>query len=189
MDSGTPEEENITLTVEEVLLQFNDTVKSQEEQNLRLGNRTSYIISFGVIAVILLSIGVVYLTWSQKNDMKKMEQYLIGMTNNISVMSDAVVEMRRSMNKSEAGINQLSHHAQSISHSLNQKENLTGTLINISDTINLLQADAHGFDKSIGNINYNLNNINKQMKSLNKKLRFMIQDTNRMPSPTNMFPF
>lgn len=189
MNSGTPEEENMTLTVEEALLQFNNTVKSQEEQNLRLGNRTSSIISFGVIAVILLSIGVVYLTWSQKNDMKEMEKHLIGMTNNISVMSDAVVKMQRNMEKSEVGINQLSHHAQSISHSLKQKENLTGTLMTISDTIHLLQADAHGFDKSIGDINYNLNNINKQMKSLNRKLSFMVQDANRMPSPTKMFPF
>ncbi|MCW8933057.1 MAG: hypothetical protein OQL19_22800 [Gammaproteobacteria bacterium] len=188
MNSTTPEEET-TVTLEEALLQFNRSVLSQEEQNLQMGRRTSYIISFGVLAIILLAIGVVYLTWSQKNDMKKMNDYMEGMTKSISVMSDAVVGMQTTMRKVEGGVNELSYHAQSISHAINQKENVTGTLLNISDTIRLLQTDAQGFKKGMGDVNYNLGNINKQMKNLNRKLSVMVQDVNRMPSPTRMFPF
>ncbi len=189
MSSDTPEDKNITLLVEEALVQFSSAIKSQEEQNLQLGSKISHMISFGVIAIILLSMGVVYLTWSQQNDMNKMNEYMDGMTNNISIMSEAVVKMQISMNKAESGIKQLSHHAQSINVTLKQKEGLAGPLMNISNTINRLQKDAHGFDKSVGDINYNLSKINKQMKSLNRKLSFMVQDANRMPSPTNMFPF
>ena len=189
MNSDTREERDITEMVEGTLFQFENAVKSQAEQNLQVSRRTSYMINFGVIAFILLSVGVAFLTWSQKNDMKKMNEYMEGMTKNISVMSDAVVKMQISMSKVEGGIHGLSNHAESISHTVKQKDNLAGTLLNISDTIHLLQTDAHGFDKSIGDVNYNLNNINKQMKNLNRKLSVMVQDVNRMPSPTRMFPF
>ena len=189
MNAESQEQKEGSVMDAETLLQFKNAMEAQARQNGRVSRTSSYMISFGVIAIILLSIGVVFLTWSQKNDMSKMNDYMEGMTKNISVMSNAVVKMEVSMSKVEGGVYELSQHAQSISRLINQKENLTGTLSNIAETINLLQMDAHGFDKSMGEVNYNLNNINKQMKNLNRKLSIMIQSTNSMPNPTRMFPF
>lgn len=183
------EERDLATMNDDILLQCRDIMKSQGEQNLQISRKTSYMIGSLVFIMLLLSIGVVTLTISQKNDMNKMNEYMEGMTKNITIMSGAVVKMQKSMSTIEGGIYRVSNHAQSISHLISEKENLTGTLLNIADTVSLMQRDAHGLGKSMGDVNYNLGAINKQMKSLNRKLGFMVKDANRMPSPTNMFPF
>ncbi len=189
MNMDKQEETESEVLVEETLVQFKDAMKSQEKQNLQIGRRTSYMITYGVFTIILLSIGVVFLTWTQKNDTDRMNEYMESMTNNISVMSNAILKMQASMNMIEGGIHRVSSHTQAISHSINQKENLVDTLLDISDSVKLMQSDAHVLGKSMGDVNYNLSTINKQMKNLNRKLGVIVQDTNRMPSPTRMFPF
>ena len=179
----------VTTMVEDILLQFKDAIKSQEEQNIQISRKNSHMIRYGLAVIILLSIGVVFLTWSQKSDMRKMNEYMEGMTKDISVMSNAIVKMQTSMSTIEGGIYKVATHTQSISGSIAQKENLVETLAHIADTVKLMQNDAHGFGKGMEDVNYNLSVINKQMKSLNRKLGLMVQDVNRMPLPTNMFPF
>ena len=97
MNIDKQEAREITTMVEDTLLQFKDAMKFQEEQNLRISRRTSHMLRYGLATIILLSIGVVFLTWSQKNDMKKMNGYVEGMTKNISVMSNAIVKMQANM--------------------------------------------------------------------------------------------
>jgi len=189
MSTDKQETSEITTMVEDTLLQFNDAMKFQEEQNLQINRRTSHMIRYGLFIIILLSIGVVFLTWSQKNDMRKMNEYMQGMTKDVSVMSNAIVKMQTSMSTIEGGINQVANHTLSMSRSIAQKENLAETLSDIAGTVKLMQSDAHGLGESMGNVNYNLSTINKHMKSLNRKLGAMGQDVNRMPSPTRMFPF
>lgn len=189
MNIDKQEAREITTMVEDTLLQFKDAMKFQEEENLRISRKTSHMLRYGLSTIILLSIGVVFFTWSQKNDMRKMNGYVEGMTKDISVMSNAIVKMQTSMSTIEGGINKVATHTLFISSSITQKENLVETLSDIADTVKLMQSDAHGLGKSMGNVNYNLSTINKHMKSLNRKLAAMGQDVNRMPSPTRIFPF
>ena len=189
MSSDEQEARKIMTMAEDTLLQFKQAIKSQEQQNLQASRRASHMMRYGLAIIILLSIGIVFLAWPQKSDMKQMNKYMERMTNDISVMSNSIVKMQTSMSTIESGINKVVYHSQAISNSINQKESLVNTLLHIAGTVELMQSDAHGLSQSMGNVNYNLSTINKQMKSLNRKLGTMVQDLNRMPSPTRMFPF
>lgn len=189
MNTDRQEAQGNTILVEDILLQLKDIIKSQEKQNLQINRRISSIFLFGLIIVILFSAGIAFLTWSQKNDINTMSDYMKGMTNDISVMSNAIVTMQNSMSTIEEGINKVGTHTQSISSLVARKENSFEELSHIADSVKLMQSDAHGLNKSMESVNYNLSTINKQMKSLNRKLGVMVQDANRMPSPTRMFPF
>lgn len=189
MNTDKQQAREITTMVEDSLLQFQEAIKTQAEQNLQISRTTSHMIRYVLVIITILSIGIIFLTWSQKNDMRKMSEYMQGMTKDVSVMSNAIVKMQTSMSTVEGGINTIAAHAQSISSSIRQKDNLTATLSHIANTVELMQRDAQGLGTSMENVNYNLGTINKQMKSLNRKLGAMGQDVNRMPSPTKMFPF
>ena len=156
---------------------------------IEISRRTSYMIRYVLIAIIILCVGVALLNWSYKNDMRKMSEYMSSMAEDISVMSNSIVKMQTSMSSIGSGINKVAIHTQSISGSISQTDSPVETLLLIADTIKLMQTDAHGLGGSMENVNHNLSTINKQMKSLNKKLGYMVQDANRMPSPTRMFPF
>lgn len=189
MNTEKQEVKEVTIMVEDALLQLKNAIKSQEEQSIQTARKTSYMIRYGLVTITLLSMSVVFLVWSQNNDMKERNEHMQGMASDISIMSNAIVKMQANMSSIEGGINQVVIHTQSINGLITQKENLVTTLSNIAGTVELMQSDAHGWGKSMENVNYNLGTINKQMKSLNRKLGTMVQDVNRMPSPTRMFPF
>ena len=156
---------------------------------LEISRRTFFIMRYILVVLIFLSIGVIYLAWSQKNDMRITSEYIHRMTKDISVMSNASVKMQISMSGLDSGINKVVSNTQSISSSITDTETPVETLLLIADTVKLMQTNAHGLGKSMENMNNNLTAINKQMKKLNRKLGVIVQDSNRMPSPTRMFPF
>ena len=182
-------QEQSEVTVESTLIQLNDAIKSQEQLNRQINQRTSQIIRYGVSTLILLFIVVVLLTWSLKHDMQRMSGYMEEIAQGTSAMNNATGQMQNSMSAMEGGINKVASHTQSISSSIIQPDSSVLVLSHIADSVKVMQGDAHGLNKSIEQMNYNLTNINKQMKSLNRKLGAMVQDVNRMPSPVRMFPF
>lgn len=177
------------IMVENILMQFSDAIKSQEQLNRQISRKLSQIILYGASTLILLFTVVVFLTWSLQQDMERMSGYMEEMAKGTSAMNNAIGQMQSSMSAMEGGINKVASHTQSISSSIIQPDNSVLVLSHIANSVKLMQTDAHGFNQSIESINYNLTNINKQMKSLNRKLGAMVQDVNRMPSPVKMFPF
>lgn len=154
-----------------------------------MNRRTSQFIRYGVFTIILLFISVAFLAWSLKHDVGTMSSYMEEMAKEASTMNRAIGQMQISMSAVEGGISKIVNHTRSISSPTVQTDNSVAVLSHIADSVQLMQGDVSGFNKSVGDLNYNLNTINKQMKSLNRSLRVISQDVNRMPSPTNMFPF
>jgi|GEM_PF-2967763 len=198
MSTENTEQSEITTTLESTLLQFSAAIKSQQEQNSRVSRRTSHIIGWGVIIMVLLFGAIGFLVWTQKNDVERMGSYMEQMAGDISLMSHAIAKMQgsmgsmeRGMGTMERGINRVAGHTESISYAIVQarNENPGAVLSDIADSVRLMQNDVRGLNNSLGKTNYNLNNINKGMKRLNKKLGVMGQDVNRMSSPSRMFPF
>lgn len=186
---GIEKQEQEETMIENALMQFNDAIKSQEALNRQISRRTAQIIRYGVFALILLFLMVIFLTWSLKHNMETMNGYMEGMTKGVSSMNLAITQMQASMNTMEGGINKVASHTQSISSSIVQPDNSVAVLMHIANSVKLMQSDAQGLNKSINDMNHNLTNINKQMRGLNRKLGVMGQDVNRMPSPVKMFPF
>ena len=189
MSTEKQEQAEIAAMVENALLQFNDTFNAQHEQNLRIGRRTSQTIRYGVAAVIFLAIGVMFLTWSLKQDMSRMGGYMQSMAKDVSAMSHATVQMQTSMSTVEGGINQVVNHTQAISTSFVQTDSSVAILSHIGDAVGLMQNDLRGLNSSVENLNSNIGTINKQMRILNRNLGAMGHDVNRMSSPVKMFPF
>ena len=171
--------------VENIQLQFIEAIKSQEQ----LGRSNARIIRYGVLVLLVFFALIVFLVWSQQQNIQKTNAYIENMAKGVSSMTRAIEQMQSNIGSVEAGIKEVARHTQAISHSIVQPDNSVAVLTHIAQTVQLMQEDAHGFSGSINNINYNLKKINKQMQSLNRKLGVMGQDVNRMPSPVKMFPF
>jgi len=189
MSTEKQEQREISSTVESLLVQFNDAIKSQEELNLQISRRTSLIIQYGVLTVVLLAIGIGFFSWSLKHDIDRMNGYMEEMAREASVMSNAIINMQGSMSTMAGGINKVVSHTESISGAIIQTDNSVAVLSNIANSVHLMQNDVRGLNKSLSTMNYNLTKINKHMRDLNKKLGVMGHDVNRMSSPVKMFPF
>ncbi|MCP3850836.1 MAG: hypothetical protein GY694_11460 [Gammaproteobacteria bacterium] len=183
------EEQEIETMAESIMLQFNQSIKSQEAMNLQINRRTSRIILFGTFAFILLFITIAMIVWSLKQDIGVMTVYMEEMAQDASDMNKTMSQMKYSTRAMEKGINQVVRQTEFISTPTNQGGNSDKLLLSIADSVKLMQGDTSSFNGGINNLNNNLNRINKQMKSLNRRLGSISQDVNRMPSPGNMFPF
>lgn len=183
------EQRDIATMIQNTAVQFNEAINSQKEQSRRMDHRNSQIIRYGASFAILLSIGVVFLAWSLKHDMKIMSNYMQRMARDVSTMSNATTQMQTSMSTMEGGINEVVSHTQSISSSFTQTSNSLGVMSHIGDSVGLMQSDLRGLNTSIGDMNSNIRLINKQMRNLNRNLGAMGNDVNRMSSPAKMFPF
>jgi uncharacterized protein YoxC len=189
MDTEKQEPGEIAAMVENTLVQFNDAMKSQEELSLRTDRRNSQIIRYGVSTIILLAIGIAFLTWSLKHDMNKMSGYMEAMARDVSTMSNATTQMQISMNTIDGGINKVVSHTQAISSLFVETDSSVAVLSHIGESVGLMQSHLRGLNKSVENMNSNIRTINKQMRTLNRNLGTMGHDVNRMSSPVKMFPF
>jgi len=189
MSTEKREPVEITAMLENALGQFNDAMKSQEELSLQIGRRNSQIIRYGMSSVILLAIGIVFLTWSLKHDMSRMSGYMEAMARDVSTMNNSTAQMQISMSTIDGGINKVVSHTQAISSLFVDTDNSVAILSHIGDSVGLMQSHLSGLNKSVENMNSNISTINKQMRTLNRNLGAMGHDVNRMSSPVKMFPF
>jgi len=197
MSSEKDEQKEIMTMIETILVQFDKTVNAQEELNHQMNRKTSKIIFFGSLAIILLCLSLAFIGWSLKQNAESMNRYMQTVAFNVSSMNNNIEQTQTSMNNINKGINKITIHTQSLTQPLlnnplnnpmNSSEQSAEVLAKIADSIQLMQSDVSGVNKNINNLNYNLSAINKQIKTLNQSLRVVNQDT-RMPSPSRMFPF
>ena len=189
MSTKNQEQVELTTMAENIMVQFNESLKSQEQLNRQIVRRTSQIIRFGIFSIILIFLSIVFLAWSLKQDIGIMSDYMEVMARDASAMNKSAGRMQSSMRVMEGGINKIVQQTEFLSSPTARTDNSVAFLSNIANSVQAMQSDVGKFNKSIGDLNYNLNAINKQMKSLNRSLRVISQDVNRMPTPTNMFPF
>lgn len=189
MSNTQQEASQISSSLENVLLQFSEAVKSQQILNERLERRNSQMIRIGLFSIILLISAAVFLMWSLKEDINKINTHMDKVSKNVTTMSNSIISMQSSMSSVKNGINEVVGHAGNISYALVEPDNSVLVMQHIANTVKLMQQDVRGLNKNFDKTNYNLDAINQQMRKLNKKLGVMGHDVNRMSSPVKMFPF
>ena len=177
------------MTIEQAILQLQDAITSQGEIHSQMMRRTNLMMQMGVLLIILLTIGVAYLTLSLKSDMNKMNGYMQSMTSDVSSMSQSMNRMKSSMGGMKQGIDEVVGYTHDISRAIVQSDNSVAVMTHIANSVTNVQNDFQSLNQNVSSINYNLSTINKQLRNLNKKLGVMGQDVNRMSSPVKMFPF
>ncbi|MCK5698040.1 MAG: hypothetical protein KAI02_07750 [Gammaproteobacteria bacterium] len=187
------EQKEIMTMIETILVQFDKTVNAQEELNHQMNRKTSKIILFGSIAMVLLCISLVFIAWSLKQNAEGMNRSMQVVASNVASMNRNMEQTQISLNNMNKGINTMNLYIQSLTDSsLNAPmipvTQSTEVLSIIAKSVQLMQSDMSGVNKNINHLNYNLNTINKQIKNLNRSLIGINQNT-RMPSPSKMFPF
>ncbi len=193
MSTEKDEQKETMIMIETILVQFDKTVNAQEALNHQMNHKTSKIIFFGSLAIILLCISLAFIGWSLKQNAETMNHYMQTVAIHVSAMNNNIEQTQTSMNDMNKGISRIATHIQSVTYpsqksSITQSNNSTEVLLQIANSIQLMQSDVSGANKSINQLNYNLDAINKQIKHLNRSLRGINQDS-RMPSPSRMFPF
>lgn len=183
------EQKEVMTMVETILVQFDSTIRAQQEMNRQMNRRTSRIVFLGSLAIVALFAGVAFLNWSLMQNMEAMSAYMKKTATEVSAINTTMEHTQNSMQLVQQDISQIAAYSQLQSVPVVQSNDYGEFLSQISDSVKLMHTETNGINKNITNLNYNLNSINKQIKNLNRSLRFMSQDANRMPSPTRMFPF
>ena len=189
MSAEEQDQKEVMSMVETILVQFDSTIRAQQEMNQQMNRRTSRIVFLGSLAIISLFAAIAFLSWSLIQNIDTMSSYMKKTAVEVAAMNNTISQTQISMNAMHSGISQIVSHTRALGDSTTQSDNSSEVLLHIADSVKLMQTETSSVNKNISNLNYNLSSINKQIKNLNRSLRVMTQDVNRMPSPTKMFPF
>jgi len=161
------------------MTEFNEAMRLREEFAVRIGRRTTQIIRFSLLGMLMLGgvmFTLIFVLLSQMfaikdsmiamdGYMKKMDINFLSVAENVKDMNLAVIEMNKSMLQMKVDMSSMSRNMRDMNNSIVLMEN------------------------NINSMSSNMANMSYQITNLNGYVGSMGYNVNRMTAPMKMFPF
>jgi DNA-binding protein YbaB len=175
--------------VESAMREFNEAMKLREALSIRIGRRTTQIIRFSLIGMVLLMALMFHLILtltSNMNDITKrmnsMAVYMDNMSKNFTSVADNVKAMRFSVDGMQEHIQVMGTMNLAMVSMKDSMLKMSGDMKNMNDNMAAMQ-------KSMGRMSMDMGNMSYQFTSLTGYVGVMEQNVDRMASPMRMMPF
>jgi uncharacterized protein YoxC len=169
--------------------EFQTAMRLRDDLALKITQRTTYLLSFGMIALLLLAGSLFYL--------------IITLTANMNNITLKVTEVAHSMEKIDKNLVVVAQGMQVVKQSMDHLGSQLGTMSNLNTTvatigneilnvrqdINHISMDMSYIRGSIGMMSNDIAGMNYQFTGVNSRLGMMGYDINRATGPLRMFPF
>lgn len=161
---------------------FNSAMKMREDLSIRIGRRTTQVIRFTMIALVVLGMAMFYLIHTLTTDMllitqhmDEMSTYMRGMSSDFRAVATHVDEMRVSVDKMNSFMESIPAMNSSVTQMSADIGRMTGDMKKMSENMAVMSLD--------------MTNMSMQFIGVNSKLGVMGYDVNRMSVPMKFFPF
>lgn len=171
--------------VESSLREFRDGMQVQEQLAIHIGRRTTHIIRFALVGLIILGIAMLLLTLVLTKDMQTITEQMRDMAFHMSAMKDDVelmtgntgsmdrgmVGIRDSMQSMDSQLIQLTTHVEDMNASVGIMAGHTTLLAPMTDNVHamsqsmhILQQEIDVLNHSVGRVSYDVNHISRPIK-------------------------
>ncbi len=179
---------------------FNAAMKAREEVSLRIAKRTTQVVRFTMLGLIVLGLGMFFLIWTLTNtmgnitgymsevssDMKGMRADIHQVSSNVKSISDDFTWVRKDMNMLNSSV---AFMQQDISK-LNKNVGGMGTnLVTIRKILAQMDKSIHHMDINITGLNESVNILSLSVGGMSGNISRMTRDINTMTAPMRAFGF
>jgi len=169
--------------------EFKLAMQLRDEFSLRIGKRTTQIIRFSMLGMLLLMIALFYLIYILTNNLNQITTHMASISTRMDGMHQhfgQVVSNMHTMQYNMAGIGSTMQAMQQDIHGVARIDDHMLAIQNdtqhISLAIQSMQIDVNNMDSHISN-------MSGHFGSLNQKMGHMGRDVNRLSAPMRWFPF
>ncbi|MCV6638304.1 hypothetical protein [Candidatus Albibeggiatoa sp. nov. NOAA] len=191
-DQDTSEETNaqeMMTLVQKSMHDFHESMRLREELSLRIGKRTTQIIRFSMLSMLLLGVAMFYLIYTLTSNMNAITDRMIQMSTDMQAMNHQfklVVEnmayMRSSIDNMEGYIQTMPQMASSVNRMGDNFPDLISHMSNITNHMG-------NMDTNMSMMSQDMANMSQQFTHLNHSVGVMGYNVNHLARPMKMMPF
>lgn len=181
--------ESIVSSNHETMLAFNEAMGRREELSIRIGKRTTQILRFGIMSILLISGLMFFLIQSLSKHIDTMAGNITQISTTMDNMDRSftvVTQQLQSVNTTMGGLND---YIATMSQDIHSVPQMTVTMSKLQQSIDVMSQSINTMNGDMHALNYSTSGINQQFSTLIKQMGVMSYDVNQMSRPMKYFPF
>ena len=175
--------------VENALRNFNEGMAHREQLSIRIGIRTTQIIRFGMLSMLMLGLALFYLIFILTRDFSAITGHMDDMTGYMNNMDRNFVVVAESITRVDQTLTVLNEHI-TVMPALGQSvDNMDSNLGTLSSDMHSMVGQLEQMNGNVSNMAISLRILNNQFTDMNRTVDSMAGNMHQMAKPMKAFPF
>jgi uncharacterized protein YoxC len=168
--------------VENAMREINSAMKNELELGIRIGRRTTHVVRFTMIGILLLSIAMFYLISTLTRHADYLSEQIQNMSNHMESMEKNFKSVAKNMKTMMQSVESMNQHISVMPNMNTSVDQISKDIVKMSQDMRYLRQDISIMKVDMANMNYLFGNLNNQFG-------MMGHNVDRIAIPMKMFPF
>jgi methyl-accepting chemotaxis protein len=179
---------------------FNSAMQNREDLTIRIAKRTTQIIRFSLLGMILLGVSLFFLIWILTSKMGDITTHMEDMSSDIKAMrgdfhqvaisvssiGSDFASVRKDMGNLTASVENMQIDMTKLNSNV---ADMSGNIVTIRRILAQMDKSIHHMDMSITGMNKNMNIMSRGVIGMSDNINLMTRDIDAMASPMRALPF
>jgi methyl-accepting chemotaxis protein len=181
--------ESITANNHNALLMFNEAMAKREDLSVRIGKRTTQILRFGIISILMISGLMFFLIQSLSKHIDTMASNITHISTTMGNMDKSFTLVTQHLARMDTTMTGLNQHISVMSQDIHSVPKISSTVHKLNQSIETMGLSMRSMTGDMHVLNQSTTGINQQFSTLIQHVGTMTRDVNQMSRPMKFFPF
>jgi uncharacterized protein YoxC len=168
---------------------FNSAMKVREEVSIRIGTRTTHIIRFGTVGLLLIVLALFYLIYTLTGNMRAITMHMVDVSANIQQMTTQFENVTQDIRGMRTAMESMNNNISTMNKSILVVPNMNHTIVQINDELSKMNQSVGHLNSNIYNMDGKIGRMDQRFSVLIDQMGAMTNDVDRMSAPMRFFPF
>jgi prophage DNA circulation protein len=179
----------IAMIVNTSMSEFHTAMKFRDSLTIRIARRTTQIIRFSVITILLLAVAMFYLISTLTDNMNNITERMVLMADYMEKMNRQFASVADNMDAMKQAVDNMSRYVSVLPAMNNAVIGMREDMSKMGLDMKKMNQSMALMEKSMGMMSTDMANMSYQFTGLNQYVGQMGYNVDRMASPMRLFPF
>jgi methyl-accepting chemotaxis protein len=175
--------------VENALRNFNEGMAHREQLSIRIGRRTTQIIRFGMLSMLMLGLALFYLIFILTKDFSAITVHMDDMSGYMSNMNQNLTAVTKTLGRVDQAMGVLNNSVLVMPALSRSVDNMDMNLGALSSDLNSVVGHLEQMNGNVLSMAASMQILNNQFVDMNRTVGHMSGNVNQMAKPMKVFPF
>ena len=175
--------------VESALHEFNEGMAHREQLSIRIGRRTTQIIRFGMLSMMMLGLALFYLIFILTKDFSAITEHMDDMSGFMGSMEQNFVVVAESITRVDKTLTVLNDSVAVMPALGRSVDNMDSNLGTLSSDMHSMVGQLEQMNGNVSNMASSMHILNNQLADMNMAVGNMAGNMHQMAKPMKAFPF
>jgi uncharacterized protein YoxC len=181
--------ESIVANNHETMLAFNEAMGKRENLSIRIAKRTTQILRFGIISILMISGLMFFLIQSLSKHIDTMANNITDISTTMGSMDQSFTLVTQQLARIDATMTGLNQQITVISEDIHTVPQMSQTMHELKKSVDVMGLSMSSMTGDMRVLNHSTAGINQQFSTLIQQVGRMTSDVNQMSRPMKFFPF